>query len=172
MILKNLRYYRIYGILTVIMVLQTKNIYYQDAQMEMNEATTGRRDDKYFPSSSEGRWSFIRRSNYFFTEEVISELILPVCRCDGRWIKHAQSLSWKMHGSIADLSINSLTLQWEFLEKKQFTALTSTALAPCRAFLSLLSLPIRRYRGFWIYSCILVLPSTVFSKVYLVERSD
>lgn len=47
-----------YGILSVVMILQTKNIYspgyYQDAQMEMYEATAGRRDGKYFPSS-EGR---------------------------------------------------------------------------------------------------------------------
>lgn len=47
-----------YGILSEIMILQTKNIhspgYYQDAQMEIHEATAGRRDGKYLPSS-EGR---------------------------------------------------------------------------------------------------------------------
>lgn len=43
------------------------------------------------------------------------------------------------------LSINSVTLQCEFLEKQlQFTVLTSTAVAPRKVFLALFSSPIRR----------------------------
>jgi len=60
------------GHIIVIKVLQTKNLfseeYYEDAQMEMYEASIGRREDKKLFPSSAGR-----RSSY--REVVISKLV-------------------------------------------------------------------------------------------------